>query len=70
VGHFYEAAHWAIGHLQGPEIERPLTMGMTGGLVTLTLFTLLACPRFTCSCTTWGTDSASAHRCTARRIRE
>jgi cobalt-zinc-cadmium resistance protein CzcA len=33
-------------HLHGTEIERPLAIVMTGGLVTSTLFTLLALPTF------------------------
>jgi Cu/Ag efflux pump CusA len=32
--------------LQRTEIERPLAVVMTGGLITSTLFTLLALPRF------------------------
>jgi cobalt-zinc-cadmium resistance protein CzcA len=32
--------------LHGTEIERPLAVVMTGGLVTSTLFTLLALPTF------------------------
>ena len=33
-------------HLHGTEIERPLAIVMIGGLVTSTLFTLLALPTF------------------------
>jgi cobalt-zinc-cadmium resistance protein CzcA len=33
-------------HLPGTEIERPLAIVMIGGLVTSTLFTLLALPTF------------------------
>ncbi len=33
-------------NLHGTEIERPLAIVMTGGLVTSTLFTLLALPTF------------------------
>jgi len=32
--------------LHGTEIERPLAIVMTGGLITSTLFTLLALPTF------------------------
>jgi cobalt-zinc-cadmium resistance protein CzcA len=35
-----------ILQLHGTEIERPLTIVMIGGLITSTLFTLLALPTF------------------------
>jgi cobalt-zinc-cadmium resistance protein CzcA len=35
-----------VMRLQGTEIERPLALVMTGGLVTSTLFTLLVLPVF------------------------
>ena len=33
-------------HLPGTEIERPLAIAMTGGLITSTVFTLFALPAF------------------------
>ena len=46
-----------VFNLHGTEIERPLAIVMTGGLVTSTLFTLLALPTF----------YLLAHRLVARR---
>lgn len=39
-------------NMHGMEIERPLAIVMIGGLVTSTLFTLLALPTFSSSCMT------------------
>ena len=44
--------------LHGTEIERPLAVVMIGGLVTSTLFTLLALPAFLALAHRWGTRSA------------
>ena len=39
-----------VMRLHGTEIERPLAIGMVGGLLTSTLLTLLALPTSTFSC--------------------
>lgn len=52
-------------NMHGTEIERPLAIVMVGGLVTSTLFTLLALPTFYLLVHMWASGSAivGMHNC-------